>query len=84
MSEAHAELVVLEKLARKGQTAGQSLRMIVTHRAVCGHCRTDLAAAAKNAGLQDWTIFEEASGNTLYWRSGMKEFKELREGEDNE
>jgi len=38
----------------------------------------------KTQACRIWTIFEEASGNTLYWRSGMKAFKELREGEDNE
>jgi len=37
--------------------------------------RGDIAAAAAKAGLNSLTIYEEKTGNTLYWLSGMKSLR---------
>ena len=81
MATAHAELVVLQRLFRKNQTKDQSLRMTVTDKAVCPYCQRDLPAAAEQAGLRDWTIFEKRTGYTLYWEKGLKTFRVFKDGE---
>lgn len=75
--DAHAELEILQELYRQGRTEGRSLKMVVSGEKICPFCREDLPAAAEAAGFEEWTIFEELSGNTLYWKRGSDHFVEL-------
>ncbi|MGO4339862.1 phage tail tip lysozyme [Labrys sp. KB_33_2] len=77
MQDAHAELFVLQELHRQGRTEGRSLNMVVTGKKVCPMCRKDLPKAAEAAGLNEWTIFEEATGHTLYWKKGDRSFNKI-------
>ncbi|WP_181161276.1 cytidine deaminase-like fold-containing protein [Labrys okinawensis] len=74
MYDAHAELYVLQQLYDQGRTQGRSLRMVVSGRDLCPSCREHLPAAAEKAGLKEWTIYEQTSGKTLYWKSGDPKF----------
>jgi hypothetical protein len=67
LSNAHAELIVIQKLYDAGRTNGQILRMIVTGRDVCGDCSTAIPAAAHAAGLKAMIIYESSTGRTKYW-----------------
>jgi filamentous hemagglutinin len=50
----------------------------MTLNVVCGYCRGDVAAMAEKAGLMSLAVYEEATGNTLYWKSGMKSLKKVK------
>lgn len=51
------------------------MTMTVKGEPVCGYCTGDIAAAAKQAELNSLTIYEDVTGNTLYWQPGMRSLK---------
>ncbi|MET0010546.1 MAG: hypothetical protein ABW109_22035, partial [Candidatus Thiodiazotropha sp. 6PLUC4] len=71
MGTAHAEVGAIQQAFDAGATTGADMTLNVTGKAVCGYCRGDVAAMAEKASLKSLTVFEEATGNTLYWKSGM-------------
>jgi filamentous hemagglutinin len=75
MGTAHAEVGAIQQAFDAGATIGADMTLNVTGKAVCGYCRGDVAAMAEKAGLQSLTVYEEATGNTLYWQPGMKSLK---------
>jgi len=78
MGTAHAEVGAIQQAFDAGATAGANMSLKVTGKAVCGYCRGDVAAMAKQADLKSLTVFEEATGNTLYWEQGMKSLKKAK------
>lgn len=48
--------------------------MSVSGERVCSYCSTDIVKMADKSGLKSLTIYEERSGNFLYWEAGMKKF----------
>ena len=56
-------------------TKGADMTMTVKGEPVCGYCTGDIAAAAKQAELNSLTIYEDVTGNTLYWQPGMRSLK---------
>ncbi|PSF05912.1 hypothetical protein C7H09_12430 [Marinobacter fuscus] len=78
MGTAHAEVGAIQQAFDAGVTAGTDMTLTVTGKAVCGFCRGDVAAMAKQAELKSLTVYEEATGNTLYWRQGMKSLKKAK------
>lgn len=52
------------------------ISMTVTGKAVCGYCRGDIAAVAEKAGVKSLTIYEQKTGKTLYWKTGMRTLRE--------
>ncbi|QEN88211.1 hypothetical protein FZC33_18720 [Labrys sp. KNU-23] len=77
MFDAHAELYGLEDLRANGQTEGRSLKTAVFGDIMCISCRRHLPYAAEKAKLKEWTIYEQTSGKTFYWKSGDTAFTEL-------
>lgn len=76
MATAHAEVGVIQQAYVAGKTAGASMELTVTGKAVCGYCRGDIAAMAEKSGLKSLTVTEAATGKTLYWQPGMRALKE--------
>ena len=75
MGTAHAEIGAIQQAFDAGATAGADMTLTVTGKAVCGHCIGDVAAMAKQSGLNSLTVIEEATGNTLFWEPGMRSLK---------
>ena len=59
-------------------TLDQVQKLVVKGKAVCGFCRGDVAAMANKADLKSLEVYEEATGNTLYWQPGMKSLKKAK------
>ncbi|WP_264753997.1 hypothetical protein [Marinobacter sp. ANT_B65] len=78
MGAAHAEVGAIQQAFDAGVTAGADMTLTVTGKAVCGFCRGDVAAMAKKAKLKSLTVYEEATGNILYWKPGMKSLKKAK------
>ncbi|WP_369600259.1 hypothetical protein AAIA72_10425 [Hahella sp. SMD15-11] len=78
MATAHAEVGAIQQAFDAGATSGADMTLTVTGKAVCGFCRGDLAAMAERAELKSLTVYEEATGNTLYWQPGMKSLKKVK------
>jgi len=78
MGTAHAEVGAIQQAFDAGATAGADMTLTVIGKAVCGFCRGDVAAIAKQADLKSLTVFEEATGNTLFWQPGMKSLKKAK------
>ncbi|MEQ5833823.1 hypothetical protein [Marinobacter sp. NFXS9] len=78
MGTAHAEVGAIQQAFDAGATSGADMTLTVTGKAVCGFCRGDIAAMAKQAELKSLTVYEEATGNTLYWQPGMKSVKKAK------
>ncbi|WP_390517434.1 hypothetical protein [Halioxenophilus aromaticivorans] len=78
MGTAHAEVGAIQQAFDAGATAGADMTLTVTGKAVCGFCRGDVAAMAKQAELKSLVVYEEATGNTLYWQQGMKSLKKAK------
>ncbi|WP_307745046.1 hemagglutinin repeat-containing protein [uncultured Pantoea sp.] len=74
MATAHAEVGTIQQAYDQGMTAGRSMEMRVSGKPVCGYCLSDVKSMAEKSGLKSLTIFEEKSGDTLYWEKGMKKF----------
>jgi uncharacterized Zn-binding protein involved in type VI secretion len=79
MGDAHAEVGSIQQAFEAGVTKGADMKMTVTGEPVCGYCRGDVAAMAKASGLKSLTVYEQATGKTLYWEQGMKSLKVLGE-----
>ncbi|QPJ99760.1 hypothetical protein IDM36_17990 [Enterobacter mori] len=69
---AHAEVGTIQQAYEQGMTTGRSMEMKVSGKPVCGYCLSDIKSMAEKSGLKSLTIFEEKSGDTLYWEKGMK------------
>jgi len=82
MEDAHAEIGVIQQAAKDGVTQDADMTMTVKGKVVCGYCRQDIPSAADAAGLNSLTIYEEVTGNTLYWRRGWRTF-EIRDPAGN-
>ena len=78
MGSAHAEVGSIQQAYEAGVTSGADMKMTVTGKAVCGYCRGDVAAMAEKAGLKSLTIKEAATGDTLFWESGMRSLKKVK------
>lgn len=74
MATAHAEVGTIQQAYEQGMTTGRSMEMKVSGKPVCGYCLSDIKSMAEKSGLKSLTIFEEKSGDTLYWEKGMKKF----------
>lgn len=74
MGTAHAEIGVIQQAYDKGMTNGKNMLMSVSGERVCSYCSTDIVKIADKSGLKSLTIYEERSGNVLYWEAGMKKF----------
>jgi len=55
-------------------TAVRSMEMSVSGKLVCDYCPSDIKSMAEKSGLKSLTIFEEKSGDILYWEKRMKKF----------
>jgi tRNA(Arg) A34 adenosine deaminase TadA len=77
MGDAHAEIGAIQQAYEAGVTHGADMSMVVTGQPVCGFCIGDIAAMANRAELKSLTILEEVTGNTLFWKPGMKSLKVL-------
>ena len=77
MGTAHAEVGAMQQAFDAGVTTGADMILTVTGKAVCGYCRGDLAAMAKEAGLISLSVFEEATGLKLFWQPGMRSLKRV-------
>ncbi|WP_312047213.1 hypothetical protein, partial [Erwinia sp.] len=80
MATAHAEVGTIQQAYEQGITKGRDMQLIVTGKPVCDFCRTDIRTMAEKSGLKSLTIFEEATGKTLYWENGMKKIVSKKEG----
>ncbi|MFT0635839.1 hypothetical protein ACMFY5_27650, partial [Pseudomonas sihuiensis] len=60
MADAHAEIGVIQQAYNAGKTAGASMELTVSGKAVCGYCRGDIAAMAEKSGLTSLTVKEVA------------------------
>jgi len=78
MGTAHAEVGAIQQAFDAGSTIGADMTLTVKGKAVCGFCRGDVAAMAKQAELNSLTVYEEATGNILYWQPGMKSLKKAK------
>nr|WP_255477871.1 VENN motif pre-toxin domain-containing protein [Serratia sp. OS31] len=74
MGTAHAEIGVIQQAYEKGMTNGKDMLMSVSGEALCTYCLSDVKTMAAKSGLKSLTIYEEKSGDVLYWESGMKKF----------
>nr|WP_293641160.1 hypothetical protein [Pluralibacter sp.] len=75
MGTAHAEIGVIQQAYEKGMTNGKDMLMSVSGEKVCSYCLSDIKIMAERSGLKSLTLFEEATGRTLYWQSGTKGFR---------
>ncbi|WP_100153560.1 cytidine deaminase-like fold-containing protein [Snodgrassella alvi] len=76
ISPAHAEIGAIHQAHKAGVAKGADMSMTVTGKAVCGYCRGDIAAVAEKAGVKSLTIYEQKTGKTLYWKTGMRTLRE--------
>lgn len=75
MGTAHAEIGVIQQAYDKGMTQGREMAMSVAGKEVCNYCLSDVRVMAEKAGLKSLTIYEEATGNALFWQQGMKKIE---------
>jgi len=75
MGTAHAEVGVIQQAFDKGMTQGREMAMSVAGKEVCNYCLSDVKTMAEKAGLKSLTIYEEATGNVLFWQQGMKKIE---------
>ncbi|KYQ98298.1 hypothetical protein AWY96_07140 [Serratia plymuthica] len=75
MGTAHAEVGVIQQAFDKGMTQGREMAMSVAGKEVCNYCLSDVRAMAEKAGLKSLTIYEEATGNVLFWQQGMNKIE---------
>jgi filamentous hemagglutinin len=75
MGTAHAEVGVIQQAFDKGMTQGREMAMSVGGKEVCNYCLSDVRSMAEKAGLKSLTIYEEATGNVLFWQQGMKKIE---------
>ncbi|EOZ9291547.1 VENN motif pre-toxin domain-containing protein [Serratia marcescens] len=75
MGTAHAEIGVIQQAFDKGMTQGREMAMSVAGKEVCNYCLSDVRTMAEKAGLKSLTIYEEATGNVLFWQQGMKKIE---------
>ncbi|WP_338554443.1 hemagglutinin repeat-containing protein [Pantoea agglomerans] len=75
MGTAHAEVGVIQQAFDKGMTQGREMTMSVAGKEVCNYCLSDVRTMAEKAGLKSLTIYEEATGNVLFWQQGMKKIE---------
>jgi hypothetical protein len=78
MATAHAEVGSIQQAFDAGVTAGADMQLTVTGQPVCGYCLGDIAAMADKAGLKSLTVYEKATGNTLFWEKGMKSLQRVK------
>ncbi|WP_240651727.1 VENN motif pre-toxin domain-containing protein, partial [Serratia microhaemolytica] len=74
MGTAHAEIGVIQQAYEKGMTNGRDMLMSVSGEPLCTYCLSDVKAMAAKSGLKSLTIYEEFSGDVLYWEAGTKKF----------
>lgn len=74
MGTAHAEVGVIQQAFEKGMTNDRNMLMSVSGEKVCSYCSSDLVKMAQKSGLKSLTIYEEKSGDVLYWELGMNKF----------
>lgn len=74
MGTAHAEIGLIQQAYEKGMTNGKDMLMSVSGEALCTYCLSDVKTMAAKSGLKSLTIYEEKSGDVLYWEAGMKKF----------
>jgi len=75
MGTAHAEVGVIQQAYDKGMTQGREMAMSVNGKEVCNYCLSDVRTMAEKAGLKSLTIYEEETGNVLFWQQGMKKIE---------
>ncbi|HDL8113975.1 TPA: VENN motif pre-toxin domain-containing protein, partial [Yersinia enterocolitica] len=75
MGTAHAEVGVIQQAFDKGMTQGREMAMSVAGKEVCNYCLSDVRAMAEKAGLKSLTVYEEATGNVLFWQQGMNKIE---------
>ncbi|NTX80779.1 filamentous hemagglutinin N-terminal domain-containing protein [Serratia proteamaculans] len=75
MGTAHAEIGVIQQAFDKGMTQGREMAMSVAGKEVCNYCLSDVRVMAEKAGLKSLTIYEESTGNVLFWQQGMKKIE---------
>ena len=75
MRDAHAEIGAIQQASDAGVTDNADMTITVKGEPVCGYCTGDIPAMAKEANLKSLTIIEEATGETLYWKPGMRSLK---------
>ncbi|ENM0556588.1 hemagglutinin repeat-containing protein [Salmonella enterica] len=75
MGTAHAEVGVIQQAFDKGMTQGREMTMSVGGKEVCNYCLSDVRIMAEKAGLKSLTIYEETTGNVLFWQQGMKKIE---------
>uniref|UniRef100_UPI0036D3DE25 VENN motif pre-toxin domain-containing protein n=1 Tax=Pantoea sp. sgz302252 TaxID=3341827 RepID=UPI0036D3DE25 len=80
MGTAHAEVGVIQQAYDKGMTQGREMSMSVIGKEVCNYCLTDVRAMAEKSGLKSLTIYEESTGNVLFWQQGMKKIENRGSG----
>jgi len=51
MADAHAEIGVIQQAYNAGKTAGASMELTVSGKAVCGHCRGDMEKKRKRGQI---------------------------------
>jgi len=64
----------IDKRPDKSLPNGKDMLMSVSGERVCSYCSTDIVKMADKSGLKSLTIYEERSGDVLYWEAGMKKF----------
>ncbi|WP_367071547.1 hypothetical protein [Enterobacter roggenkampii] len=75
MGTAHAEVGVIQQAYEKGMTNGKDMFMSVSGEKIFSYCLSDIKIMAERSGLKSLTLFDETTGRTLYWQSGIKGFR---------
>jgi RHS repeat-associated protein len=78
MATAHAEIGAMQQAFDAGATQGAEMTMTVSGKVVCGYCTGDIPAMADAAGLMKLTIYENTSGKTLFWQTGMTTLQQAK------
>ena len=78
MSNAHAEIGLIQQAYRAGETQNAEMVIDVWHQAVCGHCYGNVAIAAQNAMLKQLIVNEIHTGNSYIWTPGMRNLGEAK------
>jgi filamentous hemagglutinin len=82
MATAHAEIGAIQQAHNAGLAKGADLKINVTGKDVCGYCKGDIAAAAKESGAKSVTIhaIDDKTGlpKIYIWQPGMKSIREVK------
>lgn len=78
MKDAHAEVGTIQQAYNAGKTQNANMTMTVSGEPVCGYCLGDIPKMANKAGLKTLTIFEEITGDTLFWTFGDRTLKSTK------